>query len=48
MVDAFGGARARLVVNELVTRVGLHRIYRVYLVGFGIYDTYRYLWLKGS
>ena len=27
MVDALGGARDRLMINEVVPRVGLHRIY---------------------
>ena len=27
MVDALGGARARIMVNELVASVGLHQIY---------------------
>ena len=32
MVDALGGAIARLMVNELVTRVGLNRIYSLYVL----------------
>ena len=27
MVDALGGARSRIMVNDVVPRVGLHRIY---------------------
>ena len=32
MVDALGGARARLMVNELVPDVGIHQIYTRVLV----------------